>query len=126
MNDRTKRAEEEVTRARAVIRRAREQFDAGDHDAAIARLEAFQPARLVANALAGFRADLQKIQTDATIPRKRIPVAAPVVVTSSGTVASTTPPSLADTGTRRVPKSVMLAVAIVAVGVIVWILLILR
>jgi serine/threonine protein kinase len=128
VNDRTKRAEEEVTRARAVIRRAREQFDAGDHDAAISRLEAFQPARLVANALAGFRADLQKMERDATIPFGRIPTAARMAVTSSGMVAPTAlPPSPADTGTSRVVKFAMLAVAIVAaLAVIVWMFLNLR
>jgi hypothetical protein len=128
MNDRTKRAEEEVTRARAAIRRARELFDAGDHTAAISSLEAFQPARLVANALAGFRADLQQIGSDAAIPFKRVPIAAPVAVTPSRAVTTTTlPPVRAGRGTRRRTKSVMLMVAVVAaIAAVIWLLLNLR
>jgi Protein kinase domain len=129
ISDRTKRAEEEVTRARAVIRRAREQFDAGDHRAAISMLEAFQPARLVANALAGFRADLRKLEKDATVPSGRVPAAAQVAITSAGTVTpATLLPGPVDAGRRRVTRSAMVAVAIAAVviAVIVYVLLSLR
>lgn len=130
ITDRTKRAEEEVTRARAVIRRAREQFDAGDHRAAISVLEAFQPARLVANALAGFRADLRKLEGDAAVPSERIQPAAQVAATSPGTFTTATLlPSPIDAGSGRVTKSAMLAVAITAVvviAVIVYVLLNLR
>jgi serine/threonine protein kinase len=128
LNDRTKRAEEEVTRARAVIRLARERFDAGDHDAAISILEAFQPARLVANALAGFRADLRKIGEVATVSFERIPTAARAAVTSPGTVTpATLPVAPVDAGAPRVKRSAVLAVAIgAALGLIVWLLLNLR
>jgi serine/threonine protein kinase len=128
MNDRTKRAEEEVTRARAEIRRAREQFDAGDHDAAISMLEAFQPARLVANALAGFRADLRQIGSDAAVPFKTVPMAAPLAVASSrATTTTTLPPARAGNGTRRTTKSVMLMMAIVvAIAAVILMILNLR
>jgi eukaryotic-like serine/threonine-protein kinase len=128
VSDRTKRAEEEVARARDLIRRAREQFDAGDHRAAISSLEAFQPARLVANALAGFRADLQQIGADATASFKRLPMAAPLLGNSSHTVATTTPPpSPAEVSTWRRTRAVALTVAIAAaVAALVWMLLNLR
>ena len=124
MNDRTRRAEEEVARARALIRIAREQFDAGDHQAAIAGLEAFQPARLVANALAGFRADLQRLGTEAAIPFTPPPPDSTVVVGSSAAVDRTPAAAPADTGDHRRMTSVIVAVAIAAaVAALVWILL---
>jgi eukaryotic-like serine/threonine-protein kinase len=127
VNERTKRAEEEVARARDLIQRAREQFDAGDHNAAISGLEAFQPARLVANALAGFRADLQDLDAAARSSFKRPPRASPLLVASSHTVATATPPAAAKSGTRRGTTSVVLAVAVVAaVAVLVWMFLSLR
>jgi serine/threonine-protein kinase len=124
VSDRTRRAEEEVARARALIRTARQQFDAGNHEAAIAGLEAFQPARLVANALAGFRADLQRLGTEAAIPFTPPPPDQTVVVSPSETAARTPAAVPADSGDHRTTTSVIVAVAIAAaVAALVWILL---
>ena len=94
-------------------------------------LEAFQPARLVANALAGFRADLQEARGGRDGSFRAYPSQRHKwLVTSAGTgrhgdAAAVQP---IDAGSRRVTTSAMVAVAIAAavVAVIVYVLLSLR
>ena len=57
-----RRVAEEAERARAAMKAASEQFAAGDHALAIATLERFAPAALVAEALDQLRSEFQEIE----------------------------------------------------------------
>jgi serine/threonine protein kinase len=58
----TRRRAEEEARARTAVSAAHEQFATGDHGGAIAALERFEPAALVADALDELRVEFQEIE----------------------------------------------------------------